>query len=79
MTHTQLSISVEEAYLDRYAEVVEDCRRAGMRVERQMAAVGIISGTIETSRMHDLYKIAGVRHVEPSRVNRCLGPADGLE
>lgn len=74
MAHTQLSVSVEEAYLSRYAEVVEDCRKAGMLVERQMATVGIIAGTIDTARVQDLYKIAGVRDVEPSRINRCLEP-----
>ncbi|NYT86366.1 hypothetical protein [Pollutimonas harenae] len=55
--------------MSRYAEVVEGCRRAGMAVERELVAIGIIAGTIEVSRVQELYKIAGVRDVEPSRSN----------
>lgn len=40
-----------------------------MAVERELVAIGIIAGTIEVSRVQELYKIAGVRDVEPSRSN----------
>lgn len=72
MTDTELSVLVETAYLSRYAEVVENCRKAGLRVQRQMTAIGVITGTIETSRMGELYRVAGVRKIEPSHVNRCM-------
>ncbi|AEC18662.1 hypothetical protein PT7_0122 [Pusillimonas sp. T7-7] len=73
MSNIQLTLSVEESYMGRYAEVVENCRRAGMLVERQLVTVGVITGTIDTSKVQALSHIAGVRNVEPSRTNRCLG------
>ena len=72
MNTIKLTLSVDEAYLGRYAEVVENCRRAGMLVERQMVSLGIIVGSIDVSKMQDVHKVAGVRDIEPERINRCL-------
>lgn len=68
MARKKLQILVEHASLERFSEIVENCRRAGMTVERQMRTVGVFSGFIEEeSRLDDICKVAGVREVEESR------------
>lgn len=67
MTRKRLHILVEQASLERFPEIVEDCRRAGMVIERQMRTVGVFSGLIDESSLEDVCKVKGVRNVEESR------------
>ncbi len=62
-----VSIIVDEASLTRFSEIVASCKAAGMQVQRELTAIGVISGMIEASRMQVLAQIQGVRHVEQSR------------
>ncbi|WP_353154940.1 hypothetical protein [Pollutimonas bauzanensis] len=73
MTKLLVSLIVEETYLVHFSEIVESCKAAGMDVQRQMTTVGVISGTIEASRVKVLAQIRGVRHVEESREVGVLG------
>lgn len=72
MAQVKLTILVQEAWLDRFPTVVDHCRQAGMRIERQLVTVGVITGTIEQNRVATLNHIEGVSAVEPERVNRGL-------
>jgi len=73
MTKLLVSLIVEETYLVHFSEIVDSCKAAGMDVQRQMTTVGVISGTIEASRVKVLARIRGVRHVEESREVDVLG------
>lgn len=73
MTKLLVSLIVEETYLVHFPEIVESCKAAGMDVQRQMTTVGVISGTIEASRVKVLAQIQGVHHVEESREVGVLG------
>lgn len=73
MPRLLVSIIVEQTYLIHFSEIVERCKAAGMDVQRQMTTVGVISGTIEASRVKVLAQIQGVQHVEESRDVGVLG------
>ncbi|HEY9572552.1 MAG TPA: hypothetical protein VIR76_05460 [Pusillimonas sp.] len=78
MACKKLQILVEQASLERFSEIVEDCRRAGMVIERQMRSVGVFSGFVEETRLGDIYNIAGVREVEEARdVHGLVSPDSG--
>ena len=64
MPNTTLSIVVEDQ--ERFSEIIENCKKAGLQVEQQMDAVGVITGSIDSEKIGDLKKIAGV-HIEQSR------------
>jgi len=72
MARIRLTVLVREAWLDRYPLVVERCRRAGLTVERELVAVGVIAGSIEEDLVAALMGVEGVSAVEPERVNRAL-------
>lgn len=77
MTRILVSIIVQENCLTRFAEIVESCKAAGMEVQRQMATMGVISGTIDASGVQVLAQIQGVLHVEESRDVKALNkPAE---
>ncbi|TEA79172.1 hypothetical protein [Allopusillimonas ginsengisoli] len=65
----KLTVLVSETWRSRFPEVVENCRRAGMVIERELVAVGIISGSIDESAVNILAKIEGVQAIEPERTN----------
>lgn len=67
MSETALSVLVQEAHLNRFAEIVQSCRNAGMVVQREMSAVGVISGTIDSADVPKLRHIEGLQQIEPSR------------
>lgn len=73
MARIRLTILVREAWRDRYPLVVEHCRQAGLTVERELVAVGVIAGSIEEDLLTALMGVEGVSAVEPERINRTLG------
>jgi hypothetical protein len=72
MSETALSVLVQEAHLNRFAEIVQSCRNAGMVVQREMSSVGVISGTIDSSDVPKLRHIDGLQQIEPSRTLHSL-------
>lgn len=72
MARIHLTVLVHETWRDRYPQVVEHCRQAGLTVERELIAVGVIAGSIEENLLAALAAIEGVSAVEPERINRAL-------
>jgi glutamate/tyrosine decarboxylase-like PLP-dependent enzyme len=66
MKEVNLVVLVSEGHLNRFIEVAEECRKAGLRIENEMASIGLIVGTIDAARADDLRAIAGVADVQPS-------------
>jgi hypothetical protein len=77
MSQTALSILVQETYLSRFAEIVESCRNAGMVIQRESSAIGVISGIIDTSDVAKLRDIDGLQQIEPERPLRAFDPPMG--
>lgn len=67
MAKVTLSVSVDDQHLDRFPEVVKRCKAAGLKVEEQMDAIGVITGSIDASKVDALQQVEGVAHVEQSR------------
>ncbi len=77
MTRIVISILIDETCRDHFAEVVESCRAVGLVVQREMAQLGVISGSIESTEIAVLSQIKGVAHVERSRDVKCLDKQSG--
>lgn len=65
-------VSVDDAHLERLAEIAERLRGAGLDVTNVMPRLGAIAGAADPEAVATLRAVAGVRAVEPSRP---LGPA----
>ena len=80
MTKIKLSVLVLEDYRDRFPQIVAACREAGMVIERELFAVGIIVGTIDEQQLARLRDVQGVGAVEPERdVQGCGGSTVGQQ
>lgn len=62
-----LLVSVDEANLPRFSEVVDVMKGVGMDVERQMETLGIVTGSVSPDKVGPIRDIEGVARVEESR------------
>lgn len=69
MSRVNLTILVNTSWRDRFPQVVENCRQAGMTIERELIAVGVIAGSIDEASVSTLEQIEGVHTIEPERTN----------
>jgi hypothetical protein len=79
MPKVSLSISVDDEYLDRFPEVVERIKKAGMKVEQQMEKIGVITGSIDSTKAKSLQKIKGVANVEQPRQFQIAPPDSDVQ
>ena len=67
-------VSVDDDHLDDIDKVVTDLRRAGLRVDNVLDAVGVVTGTVAGASVEALESVPGVAEVELERVNRVAPP-----
>ena len=72
-------VSVADDHLDSFAEVVRRIKKAGLKVEQQLEAVGIVSGTIDSTKLAALDKVKGVAAVERSREFQIAPPESDVQ
>ena len=67
MSKVNLSVSVGEKHLHRFEEIVKKIKKAGMKIEQQLDNLGIITGSIDASKVDSLKDVEGVSHVEQQK------------
>lgn len=72
MQNVNISVSVDDQYLDKIEQVVADLQAARMNVENIMPILGVITGSVESTQMDALSQVEGVNAVEVSRTFRAL-------
>jgi hypothetical protein len=61
-------VSVDEARLKDFSNVLQEMADAGLHIENQMAIVGTVSGSVDDPRvLSRLRRVRGVAHVERCR------------
>lgn len=75
MAAIEVNVSVEPAYLPRFASVARAARKAGLNVTQQLKDIGVLSGSIDTSKLDALAAVPGIAAVEVNREIR-LAPPD---
>jgi hypothetical protein len=67
MSKVKLTVSVDDAHLDRFSEVVERVKKAGLKVDQKMANLGMVTGSIDSEKVGLLRKVKGVAEIEEQR------------
>ncbi len=67
MANQKVNISIAEDYLDHFSEVVLRCEKAGLQIEQQLEQVGVVTGSIDSTKLADLEQVEGVAAVEAAR------------
>jgi hypothetical protein len=67
MGKIRLSLSVSDSHLKNFGKVAQAAKKAGMKVEQQLADLGVLTGSIDETKVKELRAIDGVSHVEQER------------
>jgi len=73
-----VSIAVTDEYMDRFDEVVRECKKAGLRVEYVLPTLGVITGTISPEKRAALERVKSVK-VESSRQIQLAPPSSDVQ
>ncbi|MGB6295813.1 MAG: ketohydroxyglutarate aldolase [Rivularia sp. (in: cyanobacteria)] len=72
MKIVNISVSVDDEYLEKILDVVANLKASGMNVENIMPIIGVITGSVESTQIDALSQVEGVSAVEVSRTFRAL-------
>jgi hypothetical protein len=62
-----VSLSVDDAYLDQFSAVVQRATAAGLHVGTALESIGVLTGTIDEAKVAGLRQVKGIAHVEGER------------
>jgi hypothetical protein len=79
MEKIAVSVSVQEKDLKRFPEVVKACVKVGLKPEATLDAAGVVTGSIDASKIDDLRQVPGVAHVERSRSVKIAPPYSDIQ
>ena len=79
MSEVNVSVSVDEAHLDRISEVVQNLQSAGLNVKQSMEKLGIITGSCDRAKLQEISKVEGVSQVEPERKYQLAPPDSSVQ
>jgi hypothetical protein len=75
MAQLDVIVSVDDSRLSEFAKIVQAMRSAGLKVDEEMPAVGVVAGSVEAKALPKLQQVDGVAQVERSRSYH-LAPPD---
>jgi hypothetical protein len=75
MAKVNLTVSVKDEHLPKFADLVEKIKKTGFEVDQQLESVGVLTGKIDADKVHEIRKVNGVGSVEESR-NYQIAPPD---
>ena len=79
MAEIDVIVSVDEGRLDDFAKIVKAMRGAGLKVGEEMAAVGVVAGSVEAKALPKLRQVDGVSQVEQSRSYNIAPPHSDVQ
>lgn len=79
MSKVNLLISINDDYMERIPEVIQNLQSAGLNVEQSMEQLGIITGSCDQEKVDALSHVKGVSNVEPSREYQLPPPDSDIQ
>ncbi|MET1035456.1 MAG: hypothetical protein ABWX68_09495 [Arthrobacter sp.] len=75
----RITVTVDAAHADRTAEVADQLRGAGMRVDRVLGALGLVTGEVDAEHRQGLAAVEGVAGVDDQLDVTIAPPESGLQ
>lgn len=72
-------VSVTDEYMDRFSEVLESLRAAGLAIDHVLDDLGTVTGSIDNDAVEGLAAVTGVASVERQRTHRIAPPESDLQ
>lgn len=74
MPDIQLQVTVDRAHRNNLAEVADRLRAAGMKVDQELASIGVLTGSADEAKVKALREVEGVVNVEPQETYQLPAP-----
>jgi hypothetical protein len=65
MPDIQLQVTVDRTHRNNLADVADRLRAAGMKVDQELASIGVLTGSADAAKVEALGEVEGVVSVEP--------------
>ena len=72
-------VKLDDEQAERAASVADALRDAGLDVAQVLAEIGVVTGSVEPSRLSDVEAVRGVASVEQSREVRLPHPDEPVQ
>jgi 3-deoxy-D-manno-octulosonic-acid transferase len=79
MTKVRLSLSVSDSHINKFNEVAAAAEQAGMKVERRLNEIGVLTGVIDQDKIGRLRQVDGISDVEEERTVRIPPPDSPIQ
>ena len=67
MPRVNITLSIPDEHLPNYRELVKQLKQAGLQVDQEMEALGIVTGSVDAEKIDHLKRIKGIGNIEQSR------------
>ena len=67
MSEDNVNVLIDDSYRDRFEEVVDRAKAAGLRIDQLLRETGVVTGSISPGKRRDLEQIQGIAAVETRR------------
>lgn len=79
MSQIPICVSVEDGHLSQIEQISEQLQSYGMNVEQILSTIGMITGSIESEKVKNLYQIEGVQNVESQQSYQIAPPDSNVQ
>jgi hypothetical protein len=79
MATERVQVAIDEKYHDRFPQVVERIKSAGLKVERELQEAGVVTGSIDADKLGELERVEGVAAAERTRQVRIAPPESDVQ
>jgi hypothetical protein len=68
MSEIQLQVTVDRAHQQNLSEIADQLRAVGMKVEQELASIGVLIGSADGAKVKALAAVEGVIDVEEQKM-----------
>ena len=79
MSAMNIKVRVDDQHTRRMTEVAEGLKAAGMSINQQLDALGMIMGSYESSQLDALRQVPGVANVSAQKDYQIAPPNAGIQ
>jgi len=79
MAKLNVTESIQDEHLSKFPEVVDGMKKNGFEVDQELKSLGVVTGKIDSEKVHALRGLKGVGKVEESRSYQIAPPESEIQ
>ena len=79
MAKLNVTVSIQDEHLSQFPEVVDGMKKNGFEVDQELKSLGVVTGKIDSEKVHALKGLKAVGNVEESRSFQIAPPESEIQ